>query len=352
MLPSLLLLGCSPLTLSEYYDHTESSGSGENASLPQCPNESSGDLATHEGLWDKCDYGYCWRCGDKCSIRKIDDLCDCGGTILRYEFFPTKHCCTSTNCTQSLGRVSCPRGQVLDISEPCEGRCHGGGYYISSQHLSYYADRYSCSGERKDCLPLRDMCQGLSSCGESQKCNKELRCGISFRQFPHSSGKIKTLNTSQVKHSFCQYYWNKGDRSYSSIDRSDENITNTINIKESPMIDYSYLIPYLGNINNTGPGVTCYQTANKSVTPQHMGVDLWCRSDFQATCVTSHNGTRTASENSRLCSNKTFWENIGTDIYDDGKKIGLGVRCTGGLMQTIYPWYTRIQSQLENRILI
>ena len=330
MLPSLLLLGCSPLTLSEYYDHTESSGSGENASLPQCPNESSGDLATHEGLWDKCDYGYCWRCGDKCRIRMIEDLCDCGGTILRWELYPTKHCCTSTNCTQSLGRVSCPRGQVLDISEPCEGRCHGGGYYISSQHLSYYADRYSCSGERKDCLPLRDMCQGLSSCGESQKCNKELRCGISFRQFPHSSGKIKTLNTSQVKHSFCQYHWNKGDRSYSSIDRSDENIINTINIKESPKIDYSYLKP-CNNSKTNSSGVTCYETANKLDRPPCNSVSFeWCRSDLQSSCVTSQDGTRTVTDDSRLCSNKTFWRNIRTDHYNNS-----GVRCNGTVLSRI-----------------
>ena len=130
-------------------------------------------------------------------------------------------------------------------------------------------------GEKGLFALTRYMCQGLSSCGARQICNKELRCGISFRQFPHSSGKIKTLNTSQVKHSFCQYHWNKGDRSYSSIDRSDENITNTINIKESP-IDYSYLKPC--NKSDFIPGVTCYETANQSDRPPCNSVSIeWCR---------------------------------------------------------------------------
>ena len=149
-------------------------------------------------------------------------------------------------------------------------------------------------------------------------------------------GEKIRLNTSKVHHSFCQYPWDKGDRSYSSIDRSDENITNTINIKESLKIDYkSYLTPC---VSGHGSGLTCYQTTELSGTNRCRAVGSWCRSDIQDSCVTSQDGARTASDDSRLCSNKTFWENVGTDIHN-GRLEGRGVRCNGRQMATIYPWY-------------
>ena len=275
-----LLLGCSPLTLAD---------------TPPGHNED-----TPGGLWDDCDYasGEYWRCGDICIYG--DGLCECGNTTLRYKQVLRYHCCTSTSCTQSGDTVSCPGGQVRDISEQCEdGRCYGD--YNTSQHLSYHRSRYSCSGDQEDCLPLQHMCAGLSSCGDSQVCNEELRCADD-----NGEVEIIRLNTSQVQHSFCQYPDDLGDKSYSSIDRSDENITNTINIKESPKIDYSYLT-LCNNSQTNSPGVTCYETANQSDRPPCNSVSFeWCRSDLPSSCVTSQDGTRTVTDDSRLCSNKTF----------------------------------------------
>ena len=220
---------------------------------------------------------------------------------------------------------------MRDISEQCEdGSCYAD--YNLSQSLDYDTSRYSCSGDQKECLPLPDMCQGLSSCGDSQVCNEDLRCG------EYQDGKIEKirLNTSKVQHSYCQYPNDEGDSSYDRIDWSDENITNTINIKESPKIDYSYLTPC--NDSDTGPGVTCYNTTKLSGTYKCGSVALWCRSDYQATCVTSQDGTMTGTSDSRLCSDITFWENVGTDFYGRNKE-GRGLRCNGSLMQTTYPWY-------------
>ena len=307
LLPLLLLLGCSPLALAD---------------TPPGHNED-----TPGGLWDDCDYtsALIWRCGDICANRT--ELCECGDITLRSrEFIPTQHCCTSTSCTQGGGDVSCPGGQVRNISGQCEdGRCYGD--YNSSQSLDYFRSSYSCSGDQKDCLPLPDMCAGLSSCGDNQVCNEELRCD------DYNGVEIINLNTSKVQHSYCQYPAYKGDRSYSSIDRSDENITNTINIKESPKIDFSYLTPC--NDSDTGPGVTC---TGLSDTKRCIPVGVWCRSDGQFSCVTSQDGTLTASDDSRLCSNKIFWENDATDIYSGGVE-GRGVRCSGSKMATIFPWY-------------
>lgn len=238
----LLLLGCSPLTLA---GHNED---------------------TLQGLWDDCDYTEFWRCGDICA--NLDDVCECGNTTLFYEAIPRQHCCTSTNCTRSGGTVSCSGGQVLNISEQCEdGRCYAD--YNSSKSLHYLRSRYSCSRDQKYCLPLHDMCSGLSSCGDSQVCNEELRCD-------DDEWNVISLNTSQVQHSFCRYPWDEGDRSYSSIDRSDEDITNTINIKETAKIDYNYLTPCN---RSDGSGVTCYKTASLSDTPLCIPVYYWCRSD-------------------------------------------------------------------------
>ena len=302
ILLSLLLLGCSPLALAD-------------------------TLATHEGLWDDCDHKFIlghWRCGDKCVTSY--DLCDCGGTKLRWELFPRYQCCTNTNCTQSSGRVSCPGGQVFEIKDSCEdGRC----FRDATMFPFPYRSHYSCPRTRY-CLPSHHMCAGLSYCGDSQACNEELRC---------ERGKIIRLNTSQVQHSFCQYSRDEGDRSYTSIDRSDENIISTINIKESPRIDYSYLTPC---DSRNGPGLTCYN--NTLLELECLPLAGWCRSDFPFSCVTSQDGRKTVTDDRSLCSNKTFWRNIGTDFFIR-PWFGRGVRCNGSLMHTIYPWYKSINGE-------
>ena len=91
-----------------------------------------------------------------------------------------------------------------------------------------------------------------------------------------------------------------------------------------------------------GPGVTCRETTKLSGTHPCWPVGVWCRRDVQNSCVTSQDGTLTATDDSRLCSNRTFWENIGTYgiwVAVRGAKAGLGVRCTGSKMGIIYPWY-------------
>ena len=231
LLSLLVTLGRSPCTL---------------ASSPP-----GGSVASQEELWDECYYPAStkWRCGDQCA--KMSDLCECGNTTLRWEFSRSHHCCTSTSCTRKGRKVTCPGGRVLDISAPCEdGRCYSD--YNSTRYLSYFRSRFSCSGQAS-CLPINAMCQGLGSCGDNHLCDDQLRC----------VGNIKSLNTSLVQHSYCKTtFRDEGDKAYNYIDRSDENIANTINIKESLVIDYRYLTPC--NDSNGSPGVTCHDTTNLS----------------------------------------------------------------------------------------
>ena len=97
LLSLLVTLGRSPCTL---------------ASSPP-----GGSVASQEELWDDCDYSKAkFRCGDQCA--NYTDLCECGNKTLSYELTPSHHCCTNTSCTKSGDKVTCPGGQVLDISKP------------------------------------------------------------------------------------------------------------------------------------------------------------------------------------------------------------------------------------------
>ena len=130
-----------------------------------------GSVASQEGPWDTCYHFGQWRCGDKC-VRQ-SELCECGNQTLRSELTPRHHCCTNTRCTQRGAKVLCPEGQVLDVSEPCEdGRCYSS--YNTTLHLDYSKSRFSCSGQGT-CLSISGMCQGLSSCGDSQVCDVVMR---------------------------------------------------------------------------------------------------------------------------------------------------------------------------------
>ena len=326
LLSLLVTLGRSPCTLAS--------------------STTGGNVVSQEGLLDVCDYtDGKWRCGDQCAW--WDSLCECGDKTLRNEYTPSQHCCTNTSCTWSRGKVLCPGGRVLDISAPCEdGSCYSS--YNSTLHLNYDSSRFSCTGQAS-CLSINAMCQGLTSCGDNHLCDEQLRWGRVGKR------NIKSLNTSLVQHSYCNCTIDDGNKAYDRIDRSDENIINTINIKESPVIDYRYLTLCNSSWCPDCPGVTCHYTPELSPdTATCYDVEGWCRSDRPGTCVTSQSGNLTAKDDSTLCSNHTFWQNVGTDSYSyynyNVKKLGSGVRCKGRMMHTIYPWYRYYNGQPYSRL--
>ena len=172
-------------------------------------------------------------------------------------------------------------------------------------------------------------------CGDNKFCDEELRCS--------KYGKITGLSQSDViiKHFYCQYSFREnGDSLYNRIDRSDEGITNTLDVSDNTLIDYSYLMPC--NNSHGEPGVSCHVLSTDKSDPVLWCAPsyVWCRSDGQASCVTSEDGTRTSTSDGILCRNKTFWETKEPSLFNyRGLMSGLGARCNGSLMHHIIPWY-------------
>ena len=120
---------------------------------------------------DDCDYGGLsyFKCGSECLSRGY--RCNCSGTILGWERYPTSHCCSDNCALNSDESVTCDRGEVLKINTPCHGTCYGD--FINSEYLSYYTSQYTCDGG-DECLTMSSMCQGQCS---AEICrNETLRC--------------------------------------------------------------------------------------------------------------------------------------------------------------------------------
>ena len=308
-------------------------------------------------LWDHCtnqtDKGG-HLCGNKCLTR--DQFCYCGDTILRYEYIPTQHCCGECQTTPEGGK--CPQGEVRDITKPCpDGKCyadydHSYNYVgLARQNFLSYDKTYFSCPQREECLAIINMCQGHSACGDHQLCDEDLRCDIDKGQ------GIKSLNQSEVinKHFYCQYQRKDGNSVYDTINREDENITNTLNPKA--VVNYS---SYLTKCTaEEGGGLTCYFDEN---TPICYHVASWCRSDRTLSCVIDKNGNKISSYDKKLCQDKLFWNNVtwterGIVSGEHFMKYGEGVRCNGSLMQMIYPWYkwfdgmpdVRLKQQCEDK---
>ena len=187
---------------------------------------------------DNCDYSYEYRsaffkCGSECLFEA--NQCNCSGTILGYEDYPTSHCC-SDNCTRnSDGSVTCDRGEVLDINTPCHGTCYAD--FINSEYLNYYKSRYTCEGG-EECITMSSMCQGQCS---AEICrNETLRCDEIYLY----GFKIKraSLKRSEVieEHSYCKDDTVLKNKIFDKIDRSDEEIENTLTVTDA-RLDCSYL---------------------------------------------------------------------------------------------------------------
>ena len=303
---------------------------------------------SHSIQVDLCEYSNrSYKCGDICVGKKVtsaqDFRCECDNITLKYEHTPTHHCCSETNCKLSGNSVSCPGGRVLEITEPCLGRCYAD--YKSSDNLAFFKSQYTCTGQ-EECLPINRMCQGQSFCGDNRVCDEELRCGQS------KTSDFRRVNLSQtdiiIEHSYCHDSLHEGNSVYNRIDRSDEEATNTLYKHHVTLIDYSYFTPC---VYSRGPGVTCHQTRDMSDSLEACKhVAWWCRLDRDSTCVTNKDGDRISRNDETLCQNKTFWRTIGTDWLVSNIKDGSGVRCNGSLMQTIYPWYKYYNGKPDPRL--
>ena len=288
---------------------------------------------------DDCLYQIQFKCGSECLY--FDDMCNCGGTILSYEKFPTRYCCSNANCRWNSDRtnVTCDRGEVLDINTQCQGKCFGD--YRTSEYLSYYKSRYTCE-EGDDCLTMSSMCQGWCS---AEICNENLRCEDIYK-FDGQDYYLESPNLmiqSEVieEHYYCKVDSVQLNKIFDRVDRGDEVIENTLMVNDA-RIDYSYLI----NCTKDGfPGVTCFKSSNKTEYDVDEDEDCtllisWCRADSKFSCiVNTDNRTKISTDDKRLCGDATYWKYVPTDYYNDKGLYGYCQRCSGSSQHLIMPWY-------------
>ena len=133
--------------------------------------------AQGRSLWDECKNQTgkgLYLCGNVCLKR--DQFCQCGDTIMRYQYIPTQHCCTSDPCQNTTRGGECPKGQVRDITKPCpdDGQCyadfdHSYNYSgLARQNFVSYDKSFLRCPQREECLAIIKMCQGHSYCGDHQ----------------------------------------------------------------------------------------------------------------------------------------------------------------------------------------
>ena len=134
-------------------------------------------------LWDDCEKGKGdYLCGNVCV--KKHSFCSCGNSTLHYEYTPTLHCCTKGPCfldDSEQGR--CPKGQVTDITKPCDNRKCYANYEdsysykgLAKQNFVSYSKSFLSCPLREECLAVNEMCQGHSDCGDHRLCNETLLC--------------------------------------------------------------------------------------------------------------------------------------------------------------------------------
>ena len=163
---------------------------------------------------DKCLYSWSgYKCGDKCT--DLEKSCECGGVTLNYTYKGAQFCCVKNGtlctggCSTSDINEQCLQGNndticsssdatVIDISEPCHGRCYND--YHSSWFLGAEA-HLTCSGGDK-CIPLKEMCQGVDCTDTAEECSEEIRCIVfSYEYYV----EVRNLTTPTGVHFYCQY---------------------------------------------------------------------------------------------------------------------------------------------------
>ena len=309
----LVVLGSkSALKTSDDEDEYEEDGSGVN---PR-----GNELSQFE---DTCPYdGFNGRCGDKCAV-----FCMCGdqdvtsGILLSEDDF---RCCIppTSNCSHgelgSIFNARCPEGEVRSISERCPPGTGPTACYNSYTHSEDIGSQshYECPDS---CVPLENICQGVSFCGHDvEECRDGLRCKPGYSKHK--------LNTELIEgHNYCVNV-RRNNGSYELLDRSDEDIIRSLSQ------NFSQLTPCTTNKPPFNPGLVCGDECLPS--------EEWCDGARPRDC-----GNGVTSTSADLCSNHTFWRNISCKFLSENHNQFLetttGVRCQGtNAGSCIYPAYT------------
>ena len=295
---------------------------------------------------DQCDYrgdvtrtdgtGVHTRYGDLCVPRPTP--CQCGNKRMTGESL-SEYCCVPTNssCSKAMIKgtndtiINCTEGRVLPLSKPCHDTCYND--YKTTQYFDYIFGQYTCQSELNEkCIPILGiptlgMCRGaqISGCEDVRECNSKLRC------VDYPGSKLTHISTDIISsHHYCSYSRHCGTGQYDYIDRSDEKVTNPL---ASQKIDYRFLKTCIDKHGQ--PGITC----NRDGGVECWAMPFWCYKDFEGSCYVQQD-IKLGTANEMLCQNHTFWRGVDQYIHKHNNKTKqFGVKCTGKIQQSYYPWY-------------
>ena len=222
-------------------------------------DEKCEDINYKSPYTDYCDYRPGDRCEDQCI--RVDHDCSCGT-----EKFNIKE-----------SQTYCCNGKQQSINQPCESTNATSACYNSYQDSEYigYSAHFSCPDV---CVPILDMCQGISWCPEDvEVCDENLRVPTALSELvPSPLIEVEKLSMSQVNHQY--FKWGGvgkiNDRKYDVIDRSDEKKIKKDN-EANP--DFSELKFCMAPGSTIG-GVKCVSCISKSEFCNHKScdnIDFW-----------------------------------------------------------------------------
>ena len=268
---------------------------------------------------DNCNYKAGEMCGDTCQ-HSLDD-CSCGGK--------------SFNIRTS--QEFCCNGKNQNLSEPCQGlngpTCYNS--YQDSQFLGYNAHFY-CP---ESCVPILDMCQGISWCEEDVKvCNENLKVpsSIQFQSENTFYGQLvekKNLSIAPRHHYNIQNAGGKiNNDQYDVFDRSDEDLIEA-KVESIDFTKFHFCKDWRGNA-----GVQC---DDSECIPRNE----WCNDSPKKVCGDITTG------NDIVCSNYNFWKDFPCPFNDTADPFDPfyfeGQFCPGRPGQCYTPWYRRSDANIQ-----
>ena len=301
---------------------------------------------TDASYTDNCHYDTSYlnfKCGDLCPPTSFSK-CYCGSSKER-----SNHCCLppESRCEiQDLGRKDYKNETILDVVCPdgqnypsyswrnqwyCDSNNSSLHCYNSYQHSEYIGSdsHYTCPDK---CVPMLEMCNGVSFCdGDQQVCGPDLRCcsdcgkssipSIAHHWCFHDDESTLKYNDelSQINNGIFNF-----------IGRTDEEVIKSEELSLSAILamDISSFI-----LCDDDEGLVCVEDDGDLDCKEF---DDWCDPDFSYTCYTQHSTESglIQTNNMHLCKNPLLWNGMPCNEYNEG------LRCTGNYMgRCIFPWY-------------
>ena len=180
-------------------------------------------VEAQEGL-NTCEYGDVigsslgdFHCGDKCVSSLLTKACLCGSGNNEVElssYQESQYCCiqATDQCewtSSARRRASCPRGQVINKTDPClrklrnghtDGKCYNN--YVDNLYIASDG-RYTCAGGQT-CVRVQNMCFGVNWCGsegadeEAAICGPDLRCIHDNLSESGAGFKVASVNKTEI----------------------------------------------------------------------------------------------------------------------------------------------------------